>query len=87
MAQLLDHDSYGLTIEEISHLTVRQIYFLYYADRDKEGRRKDLPYYFKTKEDKLKERIALLVSMGQSMGKTQDEIKAMVEKAKKNGSL
>lgn len=35
----------------------------------------------------MRERIAILVSMGKTMGKTQDEIEAMIEKVRANGSL
>ncbi len=46
-----------------------------------------MPYYFFTKEDKLKQQIAMIIDMGRTMGKSEEEIKDMIEKAKKHGSL
>ena len=81
VASLLDSDSYGMTIDEIADLTVRQITFLYYRDRDKEGKPKILPYYFIEKEEKLAAQYAHFVAMGKQLGKSDEEIEEIWRKA------
>lgn len=85
--QLLDSDTYGLTIEEVSKLTVRQIYFLYYSERDKDGKRKKLPYYFISEEDKKRQRIEQFKAFGRGIGKSEEEIEAILKKAIENGTI
>jgi ribosomal protein L22 len=84
---LTDADTYGLTLEEIAKLTVRQIYFLYYSERNKEGKRVKLPYYFISEDQKRKNRMEQFRQFGKSMGKTDEEIEAILQKAIENGTI
>jgi hypothetical protein len=76
-----------LTLEEISKLTVRQIYFLYYSERDKNGKRVKLPYYFISEQDKKKQRMDQFRAFGKGIGKTDEEIEAILQKAIENGTI
>lgn len=84
--QLLE-EPYFLTIDEVADLTVRQISFLYYRERTKEGKAKTLPYYFKTEEDKKQEKINMFKAFGKQLGKTDEEIQQMIDTAIKAGNL
>ena len=84
--QLLE-DPYFLTIEEVADLTVRQITFLYYRERTKEGKAKTLPYYFKSEADKREEKIGMFKAFGKQLGKTDEEIEKMIDTAIKAGNL
>lgn len=74
-------------MEQVADLTVRQIYFLYFRERDKEGRPKALPYYFKDKADDQAEKIAYFRLFGQQLGKSEEEIEKLIEQALKNGNI
>ncbi len=71
----------------MADLTVRQVYFLYYRERDKDGRPKTLPYYFVDDRAKLEARIEMFRAFGRKIGKTEEEIEATIEEARKNGNL
>lgn len=83
---LLD-EPYLLRIEEVSLLTIRQIYFLYYRERDKDGKAKPLPYLFADPEDKKKAKIEQFIAFGKQIGKTDEEIEQILKEAEKNGSI
>lgn len=68
-------------------MTVRQIYFAYYRDRNKDGKAKPLPYYFVSEDEKLKNKIEMFIAFGKQIGKTDEEIKQIIEEAKKNGNI
>jgi hypothetical protein len=74
-------------MQEISELTVRQLSFLYGRERDKDGKPKVLPYYFKDKETAKNEKIAYFIQFGKQLGKTDEEIAKLIEDAKQNGSI
>jgi hypothetical protein len=74
-------------MDEISKLTVRQIYFLYLAERNKEGQRKAMPYYFKDEATNRAHKIAQFRTFGKSLGKTDEEIQHLIDEAIKNGTI
>lgn len=76
---LLD-EPYLLKMHEAVELTPRQVYFLYYRERDKNGIPKPLPYYFEDKATKLNNKITMIKQMGKSLGKSDEEIQEMVNK-------
>jgi hypothetical protein len=80
-------EPYFLTIDQVGSLTLRQLFFLYYRDRNKDGTPKVLPYYFKSKTDQELENIAMFRSMGKAMGKSDEEIEKLIENAKLTGQL
>lgn len=76
-----------LTLDQVADLTVRQITFLYYRERDKDGKPKPLPYYFKDKQEEMEEKIAYFRMFGTQLGKTPEEIEQLIEQAKQNGNI
>lgn len=74
-------------MDEVSELTVRQISFLYGRERDKDGKPKVLPYYFKDPEDAKAEKIAYFRQFGRTLGKSEDEINQLIDEAIRNGSI
>lgn len=74
-------------MDEVSELTVRQISFLYGRQRDKEGKPRPLPYYFKDEETAKEEKIAYMRAFGKSLNKTDEEIEKLIEEAIKNGNI
>lgn len=83
---LLD-EPYRLTIDQVADLTVRQVYFMYYRARDKDGRPKPLPYYFIERDRAVQQKVEMFRAFGQKIGKTEEEIEAILEEARKNGNL
>lgn len=81
---LLD-EPYCLSMADVADLTVRQITFLYYRERDKQGRPRPLPYYFVDEAEKrngIREQFRM---MGATLGKTPEEIEQILEEAERNG--
>ena len=74
-------------MDEVAKLTPRQVYYLYYRERDKEGRPKTLPYFFISREEKKQAKIEQFIIMGQTLGKTPEEIQQIIKEAEKNGNL
>jgi transcription termination factor NusB len=74
-------------MDEVSELTVRQISFLYGRDRDKEGKPRPLPYYFKDEETTKMEKIEYFRAFGKSLNKTDEEIEGLIQEAIKNGNI
>lgn len=83
---LLD-EPYNLTMEDVSKLTIRQINFLYYRERQKDGRPRVLPYYFQDKEENRKQQIEMFRAFGKSLQKTDEEIEQIIKEAEENGSI
>lgn len=76
-----------MKLEEIGRLTVRQISFLYYRERDRQGKPKPLPYYFAPKAEKRAAQLEMFRQFGKQIGKTDEEIEAIIEEARRNGSV
>jgi len=66
---------------------MRQVSFLYYRDRDKEGKAKVLPYYFKDKKQERDEQLAMFRMFGAQIGKTPEEIESIIKNAENIGSI
>jgi hypothetical protein len=76
-----------MRLEEIGRLTVRQISFLYYRERDKQGRPKPLPYYFAPRAEKRMAQLEMFRQFGRQVGKTDEEIEQIIQEAMRNGSV
>ena len=68
-------------------LTVRLISFLYYRERDKQGRPKPLPYYFAPRAEKRMAQLEMFRQFGRQVGKTDEEIEQIIQEAMRNGSV
>lgn len=75
-----------MTLDEVGALTVRQISFLYYRERDKQGRPKPLPYYFTPKDEKRRAQLEMFRAFGRQIGKSEEEIERTIEEAIRNGT-
>lgn len=84
VAGLID-EPYRLTMDQVADLTIRQITFIYYRERDKQGRPKTLPYFFGDEAERTRSMEEQFRMMGASIGKTPEEIEAILEEARRNG--
>jgi len=74
-------------MDQVASLTPRQIYFLYYRERDKQGKPKPLPYYFLDEKQERESKIEYFRLFGAQLGKSPEEIEKLIQDAIANGSI